>query len=422
MVFNEQARRTLPLSAIVVASLLLYIFLSTINGFKIGVFDDSGSYFLAADEYMRGEIDFLRTPLYPLICRFAVWLSAPNVFTIIVVMQEAVFLCSIVAIFNTIATLGIGRKITLFVTAAYALCPLLFLSSNQILTESLAISFSAFFACAIANTLFGKHQMATAATMPPLLFLMIMLRPFFVCFIPVAAIVLLYSLYVNRSNIRHTIAIATSSAIVAVALLGYCTWYYNTFGKFGFSCVYELNRCVFLNDFNYGKPSEGITYYNYTSPPDINGDSITMLISWRWKPSDSYRAECKKIYEQKKIRYIKDKVIELHRALYHEFFYAKKQIPLLYYCGRLFVITLAQICMFVLLFIAVEAFYLKRRSPLTIMSGSMAAICIATVFTSIWGAYADYGRLVMPMMPCLFVMAAIFLSRFTISPLKQKPE
>ena len=216
--------------------------------------------------------------------------------------------------------------------------------------------------------------------------------------------------------------IATSSAIVAVALLGYCTWYYNTFGKFGFSSVYELNRCVFLNYFNYGKPSEGITYYNYTSPPDINGDSITMLISWRWKPSDSYRAECKKIYEQKKIRYIKDKVIELHRALYHEFFYAKKHITLLYYCGRLFVISLAQICMFVLLFIAVEAFYLKRRSPLSIMSGSMAAICIATVFTSIWGAYADYGRLVMPMMPCLFVMAAIFLSRFTISPLKQKPE
>ena len=66
---------------------------------------------------------------------------------------------------------------------------------------------------------------------------MIMLRPFFVCFIPVAAIVLLYSLYVNRSNIRHTIAIATSSAIVAVALPGYCTWYYSAFGKFGFSCV-----------------------------------------------------------------------------------------------------------------------------------------------------------------------------------------
>ena len=353
MVFNEQAKRTLPLSAIVVASLLLYIFLSTINGFKIGVFDDSGSYFLAADEYMRGKIDFLRTPLYPLICRFAVWLSAPNVFTIIVVMQEAVFLCSIVAIFNTIATLGIGRKVTLFVTAAYALCPLLFLSSNQILTESLAISFSTFFACAIANTLFGKHQLRAAVATPLLLFMMIMLRPFFVCFIPVAAIVLLYSLYGNRHNIRHAAAIASSSACVAFALLGYCSWYYSTFGKFTFSCVYELNRCYSLYYSNFMNSVEGITYHSYTSQPDINGDNISINLAWQWKPSENYRKECEKVYEQNKVRYIKNKVIELHRALYHEFFYVNRHVPILYYFGRLIVVNLAQICIFILLFIAI---------------------------------------------------------------------
>ena len=90
MTFTENAKRALPVSTIVIASLLFYIYLSALNGFKIGFFDDSGSYFLAADVFMRGEIDFLRTPLYPLICRFAAWLSAPNAFTIIAVMQEAV--------------------------------------------------------------------------------------------------------------------------------------------------------------------------------------------------------------------------------------------------------------------------------------------------------------------------------------------
>ena len=420
MTFTENAKRALPVSTIVIASLLFYIYLSALNGFKIGFFDDSGSYFLAADVFMRGEIDFLRTPLYPLICRFAAWLSAPNAFTIIAVMQEAVFLCSIVAIFNAIATLGISRRIALFITSAYALCPVLFLYSNLIFTESLAISFSAFFVCTIANTLFGKHQLAAAVTMPPLLFLMIMLRPFFVCFIPVAAIVLLYSLYVNRHNIRHAVAIASASACVAFALLGYCSWYYSTFGKFAFSCVYELNRCNSLYYGDFMDSVEGFTYYSYTSQPDINGDSISINLAWRWKPSDSYRKECEKVYEQNKVRYIKNKVIDFHQALYHDFFYANRHIPILYYFGRLIVVNLAQICMFILLFIAIEALYIKQRSPLTIISGSMATICIATIFTSIWGAYADYGRLMMPMMPCLFVMAAIFLNRFTISPFKQK--
>lgn len=420
MTFTEQAKRALPVSTIVIASLLFYIYLSALNGYKIGFYDDSGSYFLAADVFMRGEIDFLRTPLYPLICRFAAWLSAPNAFTIIAVMQEAVFLCSIVAIFNAIATLGISRRIALFITSAYALCPVLFLYSNLIFTESLAISFSAFFVCTIANTLFGKHQLAAAVTMPPLLFLMIMLRPFFVCFIPVAAIVLLYSLYVNRHNIRHAVAIASASACVAFALLGYCSWYYSTFGKFAFSCVYELNRCNSLYYGDFMDSVEGLTYYSYTTQPDINGDSISINLAWRWKPSDNYRKECEKVYEQNKVRYMKNKVIDFHQALYHDFFYANRHIPILYYFGRLIVVNLAQICMFILLFIAIEALYIKQRSPLTIISGSLATICIATIFTSIWGAYADYGRLMMPMMPCLFVMAAIFLNRFTISPFKQK--
>ena len=165
---------------------------------------------------------------------------------------------------------------------------------------------------------------------------------------------------------------------------------------------------------------EGITYHSYTSQPDINGDNISINLAWQWKPSENYRKECEKVYEQNKVRYIKNKVIELHRALYHEFFYVNRHVPILYYFGRLIVVNLAQICIFILLFIAIEALYLKQRSPLTIISGSLATICIATIFTSIWGADADYGRLMMPMVPCLFVMAAIFLSRFKISPSKQK--
>ena len=47
MTFTEHAKRALPVSTIVIASLLFYIYLSALNGFKIGFFDDSGSYFLA---------------------------------------------------------------------------------------------------------------------------------------------------------------------------------------------------------------------------------------------------------------------------------------------------------------------------------------------------------------------------------------
>ena len=405
----------LGLAVIVIASFALYLIHSAENGFSVAYYDDSGSFFIASDVILRGEIDFLRTPLYPLICHFAAWLSAPHALRIISIMQEAVFLCSIVAIYFAITTLKISRRTALIITAAYALCPILYLYSNLIFSESLSISFVSFLLCTLAKTLFGKHKLSMGIATILLMLIMIMLKPFFICFTPGVAIVLGYSLYRNWQNRRFVYSLSVTAALATSAIAGYYYVYYKTYGKLAMSCVYELNRDVAMYDYGMIKYAEGINYYIYTSPTDRNGDVLTIAEAWMWQPTDGFCAKCDKTYEENKTRYIKNKILDFHKSFYLSYASAKFNTPCLYYTTRLFKILFHQIYLFVIVFALLEAYVAIRQRKNIIFSFVTTSFVAATIFTSIWGAYGDYTRLMIPMMPCLYVMFAIFISRFNFS-------
>lgn len=403
------------LATIILASFVLYLLYSCRDNFAVYFYDDSGSFLLAADVFLKGEIDFLRTPVYPLLCRLAVWISAPNALRIISVFQEIIFLASIIAIFNALITLKISKNITFVVTTAYALCPILFLYSNIIFSESLAISCTSFLICTLSHVWRCKRATSMAITSITLLLLMIMLKPFFLCFSPGVAIIIIYSLIKNRHNHRHLSAIIVAGFIAVSALSAYCYAYYVSYGKFALSCVYELNRNLELYKWRLNDYPQGINYYIYHSPTDLNGDSISFTTAWKWQPTNEYREKCNSIYEKNKIRYIKNKIIDYHTSLYYNYTYTPKHIAILYYISRLIRVTVAQINIFLIVFLIIEFYLAIKYRRNIVFSFTLASFVAATIFTTIWGADEQYDRLMIPMAPCLFVMAAVLANRFRFS-------
>ncbi|MGM9803631.1 MAG: hypothetical protein ACI308_05580 [Muribaculaceae bacterium] len=415
---HTKIKRALPLLIIMAVSILLYLWFSYCHNFNIGFFDDSGSYFMAGEVFMRGEIDFFRTPVYPLICHFAAYLSANNALLLIVLLQECMFLVSIVAFYLCLSTFSIGKKTSLFATAIYAWCPIFFGYNNLIFTESLAISFSTLFLCAVAMLLTGKRPLAASISSILLMFVMVMLRPFFICFTPVLAIALISALIKYRSNKRLIVATCSTGIIAAAAVVAYCCAYQKAYNQFGFSSVYELNRNMAMASMGFCPDNHYICYYKYVSQPDINGNRYTAKIAWRWNPTEQYRERCNQIYEQNKTQYIKNKIFEFVYSLRMEYVSSITKSTWGYYISRHLNVSLAQICLFILLFTAIELLHFRWRNSISIMSLCLVSLCIATIFTSIWGADCQYLRLMMPMTPCLFVMVAILLNRFTCTIVK----
>ena len=406
------------LALTILASLALYLLYAAYDGFATYFYDDSGSFLIAGDVFLSGEIDYLRTPVYPLLCRLALWISAPHAMHIVSAFQEIVFLTSIAAIFYALIALDIRKSIIYVVTAAYALCPILFLYSRSILSESLAISCTAYLICTLSHVWRGIRPTTMAVASIALFLLMIMLKPFFLCFAPGVAIIIIYSLIKKRNDSRHIAAILVSGFLALAALSSYCYAYYAKYGKFALSCVYELNRDMTLYKCGITDYPQGINYYKYHSPTDINGDSISFSTAWKWQPTKEYLEKCNNIYESNKVRYIINKVIDYHYFLYYTYTYSPTHIATLYYTSRLIRVTVAQINIFLLAFLLIELYLAIKYRKNIVFSFALASFVAATIFTTIWGADEQYDRLMIPMAPCLFVMLALFANRFTINKMR----
>ena len=187
--------------------------------------------------------------------------------------------------------------------------------------------------------------------------------------------------------------------------------YNRTYGSYSFSCVYELNRCLALKKLGLIPTIESLNYFGYATKGDINGDVIFMPESWVWQPSDQYRDMCEKIYNDNFVTYTKAKIFDFLYSFVH-FYTGEMNSQVL---ESLFHMRMSYFYVFAILFILLELYFLFWRKSCVIISAALALIFVGGVFTAIWGADSQFVRIMTPMMPCVFVMVPIFLSRFSIS-------
>lgn len=233
MCFNTKNNRSVN-AVLCVAIIVLMLFSLTppIKAF------DTAYYLLAGDNLWHGEIDCLRTPVYPLLLKIC---SLPwdgrGMEALMTILQSAVFLVSVWAFHDMLRRLIKRDVIVLLCSLYYAAIPAGW--ANEMLTESLSISLTVILTRELVCFLQGAGW-RRALRISLLLTIMVFLRTNFIAFFAVIPLTIIC----DATN-RHFVMDRTHKAgywtvllfllIPAGSYLGYCKAYENKYGIFGAS-------------------------------------------------------------------------------------------------------------------------------------------------------------------------------------------
>lgn len=147
---------------------------------------DTPSYIRASYRLMAGEIDALRTPVYPFIIALVRSLAGTELLNrSIVILQCGVYLLSAFFLMLTLRNLKVNQWITLIATAIYALFPGFYIFCFILNTEAFAQSFVVFFGWSMLRDAGRTPRISSALLSGTWLFILIFLRPAMICLIPV---------------------------------------------------------------------------------------------------------------------------------------------------------------------------------------------------------------------------------------------
>lgn len=232
---NRRQLRAIYLFSIINAFLLQFIYVISLNG-------GTETYFSAGNVFWNGGIDFLRTPVYPIICHIFYTLSSQYVYYIISLFQFLIFLLSIKFFYKLCKILIESNSLIFITTLFYAVFPFFISWTMDIITESLSLSL---FIIACYYILKSINEKSLKLVLYNVLFLsfLIFIRPIFIYVIPVEFLIWLYLIFIKREKF-HFINIC-GTIVVVLLYLGYCNKYKQQYGMFTTSEVgYENQYCI----------------------------------------------------------------------------------------------------------------------------------------------------------------------------------
>ena len=260
--------QTLFFWLVAIAVLTLYNLTPSLNSF------DTEYYILAGQNFLDGNIDCLRTPVYPLLCQaFIKLFSTEGLHTTITIFQSLIYLVSLVSLHHiakyTIKNNAI-RNITLFF---YILC-IAPGWCNEILTESLSISGCVIMTDLVLSFIY-KPSITKNIALHAFLIFLVFLRPTFIIFFAILPVVWLF----HRTQIKYKILSLVLTIVCILCFGAYCSAYKNVYGKFGssstlvFNKIYDAHRGGYWDTTSVTNPEskKWIDYIdkNYTGNYDI---------------------------------------------------------------------------------------------------------------------------------------------------------
>lgn len=219
---------------VAVSVLTLYNLTPSLNGF------DSAFYIIAGERLWNGEIDCLRTPVYPLICHtFQLLFGDYGINTAMTIFQSIVYLFSLISLIQ-IAERCIHNKIVRHAILLFYVCCIAPGWCNELLTESLSISGMTVLANLVLRFV-DNPKTKTNILIHLTLILLVFLRPTFILFfaiLPVLWIILFW-----QSENKKVVGTALGFTIACVlCFAGYCKIYQKQYGHFGATATFVFNK------------------------------------------------------------------------------------------------------------------------------------------------------------------------------------
>lgn len=399
---NDIKRKLIPIYCI-----SAFIFLLTFLFGPSPTAGDTETYFSAGSLIANGQIDSLRTPLYPLILNVFKWLFNIGITlkVTVIILQYFLFCISIFCFYRLTEYFIKSNYVVFFLVLIYACHPATLVWQKILITESLALSGIVFFLYFIIQFI-GTKKLIYTFLINLFLFLLIILRPGFLFLIPIVLIFWLY--FVIKWEKTGLIGMGWNVLII-ILMIGYAATFQKQYGVFTMSTVSDVNQYMILRD------AELLDTGNILNPEFKS--TITDFI--QIKKTDS------EYFDEYVYLYSKYGYIPCHKFVEHS---VRSNFPkyITFNINRFLNQSILSsvgfwssfnqnkynpylriiCCPFIILyvFLIFYLYILFRKRPLLKFSVLIYSIALASLFVIIAGAPNSWGRLIVPTIPILLIM------------------
>lgn len=398
-------------------------------------FPDTISYISAWDNIVHGQIDKLRTPIYPVYLGLAKVIFGLESFEYYAVIGQYLFFLLSIAPFHSICHRLISNsRIVFWTTVFYAVNPFIFSWSACILTESLAISgiiFLMYFIIRLYDSF--SYLRLFAATL--LLVALLMLRPAFIYLIPVVLVSWGY-LLMKPEKRRQAIAVISSTVFACLVLISYMSAYRQQYGLYATSQVSTVNRWLIARQYGLINPdviADSAFRADIRESYRLHGERYEGAIS------DPY---CEGMQAEEKFFFNKYDVRTINEVLDASFFshpfkdmskaigraYKASSKPLFFLYAKLGWMESLSDCLqfrmqhlyfFLTLYFVFLLVIVIRQRYVPWITISMFLFTISNLILVIVGAPEEWNRLVLPSFPISIILFAQLCALFSVKPLKE---
>lgn len=219
---------------------------------------DTESYIRAATDLAHGELNLLRTPGYPALILLFNTLFGSAGLTVLSILQQLLFLLSVMILRHILGITGIGRRTSILLTAFYLFLPdfKMWFVTAMILTESLSFFLFMVLSWLSVRSIINPRSLTfgTSLWMDFLIFLLIAIRPGNIYLIALYAMIWLCVCFSRRWKTLAGIAGLAGLLLVSGAVWSYRLMIKQRFDYEGITIVSFNNNYHFVRQFGLLKP------------------------------------------------------------------------------------------------------------------------------------------------------------------------
>ena len=375
------------------------------------VYPDTETYIDYEANLFKGEVDELRTPVYPTVLKL-ISVFGKNIDSIYInttIFQEILSIISIIVLYVTLKKTFKNKAASYVAIILYGCFPVIFTYNRIILTESLSISIFVMYFCLIIRYLAEPTTKKTVYIGLITMFL-IFLRPSFLFLIVELAIIFTLIFFCQKENRKQVIIGAGAIVCIVISIVGYSYLNKINNGVFGISSVTQINQIdiiIQMNIYDTGDPRDeeiiGIINQRLDGY-DAEWNSETKIkIMEQYSPDEigEYLSRCFKNNLGKSIIGLIEKTAKVAVRYSDEIYLSssngvpiKPMIPFV----LLYVYIIFDGLCFIAKIIKNKKIPLEQTIIIITVLGQFATLLI--------GANAEFSRLFLPVLPIIFISIA----------------
>lgn len=405
---------------IVIAVAIYYIW-EVFAGSGVRYGGDTYNYLKAMRFLSQGHTDMLRPPVYPavmLICRTLFGQFGGD--EAVVVLQWCVWLAAMRLLWSLCAMMRINYWLSAGVILCQCAVREVVMINSTILTESLAMS-GVIAVMYLSARIVCDYRPWQTWLLWAMVFIMIFLKPVFLILIPVVAVFFI----ARRPYLpRRAMAVSLAALIMIMSSAGvYVCLMHRSYG------LWSMTAAAYFNDYH------DLRMHGLIIPDELEEPWRSIFEPYYAADKGTDKPDADNVWYFSEgfelssfgLAYTVDREKSLHRSEYltiklrkfvttlpYSVFWLRYDTgnneyqPDNYTHDPYFPYWGALLIFFVYMAGGVRRWWLMRKFPALLYMP--AAIWAAVYFASIWGSHAEWSRLILPALPCMFVMAAAVLT------------